>query len=287
MAISRASALICALVGCGAPQRGPARTPITLTYLGVAGWQIDSGPTTILVDPYFSRPALDKPISPDDAAIAAHAPAHADAIVVGHSHVDHLLDAPSVAKRTGAQLIGSASTARFARASGLPADHIITVKGGEDLEFGAYSIRAIPSLHSELDHKHAFGGTIAADVKLPMTFEQFEEGGTFAYLIRIGGHEIVALDTANFIERELAGLRPDIAIIAPGARGEIHDYTCRLLRALGDPPLVYATHFDDWRGAAADIPPDADLRAFADEVTRCSPHTVLVIPKHFSAMVVP
>lgn len=260
---------------------------MTLTYLGVAGWEIDGGSATILVDPYFSRPDLRTTIVPDAAAIAARAPARADAIVVGHSHVDHLLDAPSVALRTGAQLVGSESTARFARASGVPDDHIIAVKGGEDYELGAFSLRVIPSLHSALDHKHGEIGRVIDNAALPMSFEQFVEGGTFAYLIRVAGHQIVAFDTANFIERELEGVHPDIAIIAPGRRSEIYDYTCRLLHVLGDPPLVYATHFDDWRGPASDAPPDADLAAFAAEVTRCSPKTRLVIPKHFVAMTVP
>jgi len=60
----------------------------------------------LLLDPYCSRPADDGgPAIPDPAAIAAHAPAHADLVMVGHSHADHLLDAPAVAVRTGAQLM--------------------------------------------------------------------------------------------------------------------------------------------------------------------------------------
>jgi L-ascorbate metabolism protein UlaG (beta-lactamase superfamily) len=260
---------------------------VTLTYLGVAGWQIDGGSATLLTDPYLSRPDLDNPVASDPAAVAAHAPRRADAILVGHSHVDHLLDAPSVALRTGAQLIGSESTASYARASGVADDHIIAIKGGEDYDFGTFSIRVIPSLHGPLDHKHGrLGGAIAAGVTLPLTVDQFAEGGTFAYLIRIAGHEIVVLDTGNFIERELAGLHPDIAIVVPDTRDEVHDYTCRLLYALGDPPLVYATHFDDWRAAPADVPPE-DLEDFADQVARCSPHTTVIVPKHFVAMTVP
>jgi L-ascorbate metabolism protein UlaG (beta-lactamase superfamily) len=264
-----------------------ARSPVTLTYLGVAGWQLQSGATTVVTDPYFSRPDLTKPISPDVAAIAAHAPAHVDAILIGHSHVDHLLDAPTIALRTGAQLIGSESTARVARASGVPDDHIIPVKGGEDYELGGFSIRVIASLHSALSDKHLLGKSIAEQPQLPMTFDQYQEGGTFAYLVRLGGHEILVFDTANFIEREVEGLHPDIAIIAPGLRAEIHDYTCRLLHAIGNPKLVYATHFDDWQGAPVDAAPDADLQAFAREVARCSPRTTLVIPKHFTPMLVP
>jgi L-ascorbate metabolism protein UlaG (beta-lactamase superfamily) len=252
----------------------------------VAGWQLDAGDHTLLADPYYSRPDLDAPVVPDAAAIAAHAPARADLIVIGHSHVDHLLDAPMIATRTGAQLLGSESTARVARASGVLADHVITVKGGEDFAFDGYSVRAIPSLHSALDHKHGFGGTIAPAPSLPMKFADYEEGGTFAYLVRIGGHEVLFLDTANFIERELEGIHPDVAIIAVGLREEIHDYTCRLLRVLGQPRLVYANHFDDWRHAPAPVP-SSELAQFTAEVHRCSPGTTVVIPRPFERMVVP
>ena len=103
--------------------------------------------------------------------------------------------------------------------------------------------------------------------------------------MRIAGHQVLVTSTANFIERELDGLRPDIAIIAPGLRHEIHDYTCRLLRALGYPPLVYATHFDDWRASPPVTPTlSDDVRAFAAEVAACSPETRLVVPRHFERM---
>lgn len=270
-----------------APATAP-RTPITLTYLGVAGWQIDAGAVTILADPYFSRPKLDGRIVPDEEAIARRSPARADLIVVGHSHVDHLLDAPSVAMRTGAQILGSLSTARVARASGLPADQIIPIQGGEDYAFpSGYSVRVMRSLHSALDKKHAAGGAeIPAAPKLPLTFDDYAEGGAYSYLVRVGGREIFLLSTANFIEREIEGLRPDIAIVATGLRQEIHDYTCRLMKALGNPPLVYTNHFDDWRGPPVDAPTDDDLRAFIAEVKRCSPGTKVVVPKHFEAMTV-
>jgi L-ascorbate metabolism protein UlaG (beta-lactamase superfamily) len=289
----RATFVLVAVAACGSPVRAPtparARTPIALTYLGVAGWQLDAGHVTILADPYLSRPDLDAPIVPDAAAIAARAPARADLIVVGHSHVDHLLDTPEIARRTGAEVMGSLSTARVARASGVPDDRIITVVGGEDYAFErGYSVRVMRSLHSALGGKHvAGGGEIPAGVTLPLRFADYVEGGAYAYLVRVAGHEVFILSTANFIERELEGLRPDVAIIATGLRQEIHDYTCRLMRALGHPPLVYTNHFDDWQGPPVDAPPSADLQAFVAEVARCSPGTRVVIPRHFDRMIVP
>lgn len=283
------AAFLSSCVACARPaparspqQTAPQRALLQLTYLGAAGYQIESGGVRILADPYFTRPAdPEGNVAPDPAAIAAHAPPRADLIVVGHSHVDHLLDVPSVALATQAQVMGTLSTARVSQASGLPSERIITVKGGEDFAFEGYSVRVIPSLHSALDHKHTFGGEIAADIKLPIPSSAYAEGGTLAYLVRLGGHEVLFLSTANFIERELSGLRPDVAIVATGLRHEVHDYTCRLMRALGHPLLVYANHFDDWQAPPSDAEPSADLGAFVEEVRACSPNTKVVIPRHF------
>jgi L-ascorbate metabolism protein UlaG (beta-lactamase superfamily) len=254
----------------------------------VAGYQLESGAVRILADPYLSRPSdLEGNVAADPAAIAAHSPPRADLIVVSHSHFDHLLDVPSIALATGAQVMGSLSTARVARASGLIDARIIPVKGGEDYAFASYSVRVIPSLHSALDQKHTLGREIPADVELPMRGSAYAEGGTLAYLFRLGGHEVLFLGTANFIERELSGLRPDVAIVATGLRHEIHDYTCRLMRVLGQPPLVYANHFDDWRAPPAALEPSPDLRAFVEEVRACSPGTEVVLPRPFAPYDVP
>jgi L-ascorbate metabolism protein UlaG (beta-lactamase superfamily) len=263
------------------------RGPLTLTYLGVAGWQLDGGGHTVLVDPYFSRPDLDRPIASEPAAVAARSPARADLVLVGHTHVDHALDAPAVAARTGAELVGSLSTALYARAAGLADDRIVTVKGGEDYAFaGDLSVRVVPALHSALGDKHVFGSAFTAPPTLPLGFDGFVEGGTFAYLIRLAGQRVFVLGSANFVERELAGLEPDVAIVGTGLRQEIFDYTCRLLHALGDPPLVIANHFDDWRGPPVDAPADEDLTAFVAEVERCAPGTRVVVPRHFAPMIV-
>lgn len=81
----------------------------------------------------------------------------------------------------------------------------------------------------------------------PQRFDDYTDGGTFNYVLRVGGHEVFIMSTANFIERELVGLDPDIALIAPLLREEIFDYTCRLMRVLDYPELVYTPHFDNWR----------------------------------------
>jgi L-ascorbate metabolism protein UlaG (beta-lactamase superfamily) len=296
-----ACAAACAAAGAQAPPAPAAaataapRLPITLTYLGVAGWSISDGAHTVLVDPYFSRPSLvagaafrTDPAAVDAAFAAKRLPARADVILIGHSHVDHVLDAPAVALRTGASILGTSSTTNYGRAAGVPDAQLITAKGGEDYAFDGFSVRVLPGLHSALDDKHFTGwGQVIAPGTVPTTMDGFAEGGTLNYLVRLGGHQMLIIGSANFIEREVEGLRPDIAIVATGLRQEIYDYSCRLLRATGHPPLLLTNHFDAWtKPAETPLSADAtaDLAAFTREVKACSPTTKVVVPKTFEPM---
>ena len=88
------------------------------------------------------------------------------------------------------------------RAYGVPQDQLITLRGGEDYEFGKFSWKVIPSVHSALDHTHCFSSkTFPDSMKAPLTLEQMNvEGGTLAYLIRFDGHQVLAFGGMNYID---------------------------------------------------------------------------------------
>lgn len=265
----------------------------------------------MLLDPYFSRVRFKRrPYGAADAATApgdrrpvvdyTEAPTHdtgtvdrhiarADFVLLSHSHFNHAMDISHIARKTGATVIGTESTANIARASGVPDAQIITVRGGEDFEFDRLSIRVIPSLHSALSNKHYWSsGTVPRDVKTPLRLKDYVEGGMLAYMARIGGWQVLLFGGMNYIEREVAGLRPDVALIAAAKpRREIHDYTGRLLRALGWPRIVIATHWDN-QGLPFSAPQDearAEADTFVAEVKAVAPRTRVVVPAHFQTIV--
>jgi hypothetical protein len=68
------------------------------------------------------------------------------------------------------------------RAYGVPEEHLITVRGGEDYQFGSFSLKVIPSIHSPLDHKRYFSSATApAGMKAPLTLEQIHPEGGLDY----------------------------------------------------------------------------------------------------------
>jgi len=302
----------------GSPAVALAQGGLKLSYLGTAGWEITDGKTVVLVDPYLTRLKSDTPRDPalpsdprplvtlndfatsDQTVIDAHVK-RADFILITHTHVDHVLDMPYIARKTGALVIGTESTANFARDNGVPNSQTLTVKGGEDLELGSCSVRVIPSLHGILRRAPLASklrinslpppSTIfPADAKPPFQLGQLlVEGGTLAYLIRMGGQQVIVFGSMNYIEREVDGLRPDVALIgAMPERQEIYHYTERLLRALGYPRLVLPTHWDRFNVSydVSQQPAIERLQSFIAEVKAASPRTEVIVPKYFEPVAV-
>ncbi len=307
--LALAASVTCAFAG----QKPPSNEKggqFVLRWLGTAGWEISDGTTVVLIDPYVSRifgpqppgrtpymqPPEDKrPLygwdsvaTPDLAAIDAHVP-RADFVLVTHTHYDHVLDVPQIALKTHATVIGTESTENVLRAYKVPEEQLLTVHGGEDYEFGVFSLKVIPSLHSPLDRKHYFSSEKAPEgMKAPLTLRQMHpEGGTLAFLIRFHGHQILAFGGMNYIEREIEGLEPDVVLVgAAASRKEIHDYSGRLMRGLHFPALVLPTHWDNFTAPfdASQRPSIDALQSFLEEIKAASPKTKIITPKYFEAI---
>ena len=112
-------------------------------------------------------------ISPDVAAIerglADNQVTELAAVLPVHSHYDHAMDAPEVALRTGALLLGSQSTANIARGWGLPEAQIQVLQDRQPVRVGQFVITPIESRHFEFPdpaiRERALGET---EIALPL-----------------------------------------------------------------------------------------------------------------------
>lgn len=278
---------------------------LRLTYLGNAGWEITDGKRIILVDPFLTQFArwtnsaadaagpAPAALYPADTALINRRVTRADYILITHGHSDHALDAGYISRKTGATIVGHETAANLARAYGVTDSALITVIGGEDYDFGDFSLRVIPNIHSALDKKHYYNntrgivGTAPRGLKAPLRRKDYVEGGNLAYLLRMSGHEILIMGSMNYIEREMEGLRPDIALVgANSQRLEIYDFTGRLMRALGKPALVIPTHADAYGDPSPSAAALADRKRFQQEVAAASPSSRYLYPKWFEPILV-
>lgn len=278
---------------------------LRLTWFGTNGWKIRfrAGGTerTVLVDPYLSRFKTgffenrfdpQTPLEPaDPALIEQHVPPPVDHILVGHGHWDHMADVPAIQRHTKAMVIGSQSHWHLLRASGLPDQSLVIVKGGEVMAFDGYTIEVFAGLHSMgANKKYALPGHLMADPPTPARVGDLPEGDSLCYLLTIDdGPSLFIMSTANFVERNLSGIRADLALVAGLFRNQIRHYTERLLRTLDYPPVLLPTHWDNFERPYEDGPHDlrdilgdaGALDTFVRELKRVSPHSRVVVLDFF------
>lgn len=267
---------------------------LRLRWLGTAGHVVATATTTILLDPYLSRArfrALLRPLVPDPSAHRGWLPPRVDAIALGHSHFDHLLDAPAIAIATGARIIGSATTAAFARATGVPEDRIDVVPPeGRTVRVGDIDVAFVPSLHGRIAlGRVPLPGEVTRPPALPVGFHRYRMGGAFGILLAAGGRTVYHNGSADLVDAELEGRRADVVLMGLAGRRATRDYAARLVRALS-PSVVFPTHHDAFFGPLDDgerLLPGVDLGGFARELRELAPEARLVTPLYDDEAFVP
>jgi L-ascorbate metabolism protein UlaG (beta-lactamase superfamily) len=206
----------------------PPQTPFKVTFLGVATVLLDDGETALLTDGFFSRPdrlttfmGKVEPVMADiDAGIArsgiGKTTGKLAAVIPLHSHYDHAMDAPEVAKRTGALLLGSSSTAMVGRGWGLPESQIQTAELRKPYRFGRFTITLYPALHTPTGFT---GGEISQPLRPPVRAAAYKEGQSYAALVEHDGKRILITGTAGFVPGALKGVQADVVLLGIGAMG--------------------------------------------------------------------
>ena len=252
---------------------------LELEWLGVAGYRLSYEGTTVLVDPYVSRvPLLSvilrRPTLPDATLIDRYV-RRADAILIGHTHWDHAVDAPAIARRDGATVYGSDSLARLMALHGL--DGVI-VEPERRYEIGPFTVSFTPSRHSKLlfGRKVPFDGPLTCEDLHGLSPGAYRCGDVFGIRIEVAGTSFYHQGSADL--RDDARIEPvDVFLAGIAGRQVTPHYWRRILPRL-DPRVVVPTHYDNFF-APLDKPLSlvrrADLAGLPDEIRAVSSATTL------------
>ncbi|MEV0011890.1 MBL fold metallo-hydrolase [Streptomyces sp. NPDC051840] len=285
-----------------------------LRWLGVAGWELSFGGRSVLFDPYLSRmpyagedgaldPALPIALDPEAVELVAEKSLTGppELILVSHGHFDHLADVPHLLARPAwagrrMRTLCDATSRHLLAAMGTPAHRmadVVAVSGGDHLQFDGYSVEVFRSLHSrQQDYSSFAAGTRTAVPSKPRTLGDLVEGQTLSYQVTVeGGPSVLLTGTSNVAERELAGARPDIAVVGMSGHAAVHGYPDRLLTALGSPSVLLPCHHDDMvtplgdAGLARSVAPDA-VQVLERAAARARPDggTRVLAPRHLEVL---
>lgn len=267
---------------------------LRVRWLGTAGHVVSTNATTVLIDPYLTRAGfrdLLRPLPPDESVYADWLPKTVDGILLGHSHFDHLLDAPAIAKRTGARVVGSQSTLAFARAEGVDEAKLELVpEEGRTLVIGDITVTFVPSLHGRIAFNRVpLPGVASSHPSVPAPFWRYRMGGAFGILLRAGGRSIYHNGSADLIDANVAGERADVLLVGLAGRRATRNYLQRLVEALS-PGLLVPTHHDSFFGPLSDgerLLPGIDLDGFVQDARREAPTASVMTPLYRDELVIP
>jgi len=230
--------------------------PVKVTWLGTAGFAIRCDGHTLLIDPYLTRASLLScalgRLATDQELVRRQLPA-ADAIVLGHTHFDHALDAPTIARSTGARVFGSRSAVRLCRASGVSEAQLCDVEESAryapyEVEVGPFRLRFVPSVHSKLAlGRVPFAGEIADCDEVPSGVTGYRCGAVFGVEIRVAGRTLYHVGSADLVEEHLGarGSAIDLALVCVAGWTSTPRYPERILQTLA-PRAVLLSHWDDF-----------------------------------------
>lgn len=263
----------------------PSERGIELTYLGTAGFIVRGAARTVVLDPFVTRPGplrtLFGRLRPNEPLIARLIPIAAD-VLVGHSHHDHVLDAPALCRQTGARLIGSSSTAMVARAAGLPETQILATSGREDIRCGDWVVRGLPSLHGQvLPGWIPYPGDILEPPPWPPRARELRSGLVLNWLIDTGGLRILHIDSADFLADELRGIEVDVLCLCAIGRRQRRRYVAEVVECV-KPRFIVPCHWDTMLTPIEqepDLIPGVDLPGFLREIRQQGVEPLLVPPR--------
>lgn len=189
------------------------RKIMKLTYLGHAGFKVESDGKTMYVDPWLGGP--ESPMDVDDVD-------NADIVLVTHDHQDHgYSEARKICEKTGAYFVAINELAIDAKKKGLEKVHTLNIGGSIDID--DVRVTLVQAFHS-----CGKGAPTGFVVKMP-SFSFYHAGDTGVF-------------SSMKLFRELYS--PDLAMLPIGSYYTMDVEQAALATELIRPKIVVPMHYD-------------------------------------------
>lgn len=226
---------------------------LVVRFIGTSGFIIRDGDTALVLDGFISRPPLETVLFGDlesDRAQLQQVMDQTDtdfvrAVLVGHSHYDHAMDAASWVKLAGGKVVGTASSIAIARAEGVYA--VDEVSPSDQRRFGPFTLTVLGLDHAEPDR---VPGLIEADFSLPAKASDYRMGGGLGVYIQHPSCRILWVPSAGRPHRDWSDYPSDVVLLSIGQLGlqdtaYIRRYWQQTVVATGARRVV-PVHWDDF-----------------------------------------
>ena len=226
---------------------------LEVEWLGVSGYRLTYEGHTLFIDPYLSRvPLRDlllrRRALPDPAALErfVRAPGETVGVLVGHTHFDHAVDAPAIARRFGCKAYGSDSLLTLMGLHGL-AEQAVEVAPYRTYELGPFEVSFTPSVHSKLLLGLAvpYDGELTCEHLDSLSPAAYRCGQVWGISIAVAGLRFYHQGSANLVDDAVRERGVDVFLAGVAGRSFTERYWRRILPLL-EPRVVVPTHYDNF-----------------------------------------
>lgn len=226
---------------------------LELEWLGVSGYRMTYAGSTIFIDPYVSRVKLRavllrRAALSDAQMIDRYIVPHGDVagVLVGHTHFDHAVDAPEIARRYGCKAYGSQSLRRLMELHGL-GEQTVVVDPHKPYELGPFVVRFVPSTHSKLilGRKVLWDGELTCEQLDGLSPGAYKCGQVWGIRIEVAGASFYHQGSADLIDDALPDEPVDYFLAGVAGRHVTPRFWQRILPKL-DPKVIVPTHYDNF-----------------------------------------
>ena len=226
---------------------------LEVEWLGVSGYRLTYEERTLFVDPYLSRVPfrdlmLRRRALPDPAALDRFlsAPGETVGVLVGHTHFDHAVDAPAIARRTRCKAYGSRSLLNLMALHGL-AGQAVEVEPYRTYELGPFEVSFTPSVHSKLLLGLAipYDGELTCDHLDSLSPGAYRCGQVWGISIAVAGLRFYHQGSANLVNDAIRERDVDVFLAGVAGRSFTDRYWQRILPRL-NPRAIVPTHYDNF-----------------------------------------
>ncbi len=255
-----------------------------ITWFGTAGFQISTGETVFLIDPYLSR----NPKAFPGQTLTLSDICTASRIFISHGHFDHILDVPQIALQTGADIYCADTAAGLLLGNGMDKHKVKPVSSDRDMyKFSEFSAQAFFSEHVRFDLTLVLSTLLKINIRffryLPL-LRSFPCGRVLSWRFFVENRVIQFFGSAGSSPAELERMGDvpiDILLLPLQGHSDIlkiaFDYVTYL-----KPAMVIPHHFDSF------FPPiskTVDIMPFVDRVKKYHPKTTVIIPEMNTPMI--
>ena len=256
---------------------------IKTRWLGAAGLEFIFQDKAVLIDPFLSRFTFEEltagPLIPQEEIVRSYLnelPASIAAIIMGHTHYDHALDMPLVARDFKGPIIGSQSLETLLSIHGMPG-RVTVCEGGEQVELmpGA-TVTMLLSKHGIIGDSVPSPGEIDPNKKPPLNAGDYKLVTIYATKLRLADTTFMMIGSANYIPEQLDGHTCDVLFMCAAGWDKTPKFA-EQVPAMLKPKVIIPYHRDNF---FVPLPPDRiapplpglDLETFLQDINKGAPN---------------